>query len=194
MPPFKAGGFAEAVGDRLADPWKLLSETTAFISRTPLMKEYEDQLRRLRSELQTCRGAADTVRRIRAELVEIRKTLRLQGWDVSLGSLNLVFDGFRNDACMAEGFRRLVLFLGDQGGWWLTGESNHINLAEYLEERVLAAGQGRVRERHFLWYRWHGGDLVLSGSATETKEDFERLRSIGEATPLRLLSVLKKLR
>ncbi len=194
MPRLKPTNLASLVGDKLADPWKLLSETTVFLARTPLLKDYEAQLRRLRAKLQDSRGAPDAVKEVRDELIEIRKILRSQGWDLSLGRKNLVFEGFRNDACLGEGFKRIVLFLSDSGGWWLTGESNHIEIASYLEERLRSSGLGPVRERHYLWYAWRGNDLVLSGSATETAEDFERLKSIGQAQSLKMLSILKNLR
>ena len=51
-----------------------------------------------------------------------------------------------------------------------------------------------ITARHFLWYRRHGNNLILSGSDTETKEDYAHLKAAGEANPLWFLSRLKNLR
>jgi len=72
--------------------------------------------------------------------------------------------------------------------YWLSGEDNHIALADFLEARVDSLSTGgrpvRIRDRHYLWYRRRGNELVISGSDTETKEDFERLVARGEANML----------
>jgi hypothetical protein len=198
---------SERLGDLLADHfsnvWKLLSETTLFLSRTGEFGQYENQLRRLRAKLQQCRKNSAELDGIRLELIELRRNLRLLGYDLSLGRQNLVFDGFRHDDSMARGFRRIVLFIAgiagnDTGLYWYTGDENHIALAEFLEEWVksLRAGgrQIRIRDRHYLWYRRLKTELILSGSDTETKDDYERLKAIGDANPLLFLSKLKNLR
>ncbi len=183
-----------ALSERFSDAWKLLSETTAFLSRTPDFAHYEPQLRAWRAALNSARTDMDLAHRIRGELVELRKGLRLQGYDLTLASHELRFEGFRNDACIREGFRRLVLFFAENDLYWLAGEDNHIALAEYLESRLDASPNVRVVDRHYLWYKRQGGVLTLSGSDTETKEDFERLVAIGEANSLRLLAKLKGLK
>lgn len=193
-----AGGIGAALSDHFTDVWRLLSETTAFLSRTREFHQYENQLRAWRSELQSKRRDSDLTHRIRAELVTLRKALRLQGYDLSLAKETLVFEGFRNDACIREGFRRLVLFFTEDDIYWLSGEDNHVTLADYLENRleagISAKGTGRIRDRHYLWFKRRGSELVLSGSDTESKEDFARLVARGEANSLLLLSRLKGLR
>jgi hypothetical protein len=98
---------------------------------------------------------------------------------------------------MREGFKRLVLFLGDRDLYWLTGTDNHIALESYLERKLLnsdfARKSLRILGKHYLWYLRRGTDLILCGAATETKEDYERLKAIGEAKPLLFLSKLKGL-
>ena len=186
--------FPAALSERFSDAWKLLSETTAFLSRTPDFPHYEQQLRDWRAELTSGRTDMDLAHRIRGELVELRKGLRLQGYDLTLASHELRFEGFRNDACIREGFRRLVLFFTDEEIHWLAGEDNHIALAEYMEARLNASPNHRIRDRHYLWFKRQGGILTLSGSDTETKEDFDRLVAIGEANSLYLLGQLKGLK
>jgi hypothetical protein len=98
---------------------------------------------------------------------------------------------------MAEGFKRLVLFLGDKDLYWLTGTDNHIALDSYLEEKLYKSEAVRknlrILGKHYLWFLRRKTALVLSGAATETKEAYERLKAIGEAKPLLFLSKLKGL-
>jgi hypothetical protein len=188
---------ADLLSDRFSDVWKLLSETTIFLSRTKEFDAYEHQLRMWRSELQSSHKMQAVTQRIRSEITALRRSLRLQGYDLSLGRQNLVFDGFRNDASLGQGFIRIVMFITDDDIYWLTGEENHITLAEFLErqtDNLAAQGKIKIRARHFLWYRRRGNDLILSGSDTERKEDYERLKATGEANSLWFLTRLKKLR
>jgi hypothetical protein len=200
----KTGRLADILSDRFSDVWKLLSETTVFLSRTTEFNAYESQLRAWRLELQSVGRNPDVAQRIRSELTALRKNLRLQGYDLSLGRQNLVLDGFRNDTCLGEGFRRVVIFISDNNIYFLAGESNHIALAEYLEQQIEAeinarkhrpeARRIRILDRHYLWYRRAGQDLILSGSDTETKEEFARFKAMCEANSLLFLNGLKNLR
>jgi hypothetical protein len=191
-----SGKLADIFSDFFSDAWKLLSETTVFLSRTKEFHHYEHQLRLWRAELQSSAKNHDRVQRIRSEVVGLRKHLRLQGYDLSLGKQNLVFEGFRNDVSIAEGFRRVVLFITDADMFWLTGEDNHIALAGFLERQLETSSSRQIRilSKHYLWFCRRGTDLVLSGSDTEMKEDFEYLKAMGEANSLFFLSKLKKLR
>jgi len=164
------------------------------LGRTAEFVQYEEQLRTWRWNLQHAQNDAAKVGKIRDEIIALRKELRLRGYDLRLGSRNLIFEGFRNDACVVEGFRRIVLFIGEGDLYWITGDDNHITLAEFLERR-LASGHhpGPILGRHYLWYRRRGNDLVFSGADTEMKDDFERLRAMGEANSLLFLSKLKNL-
>jgi hypothetical protein len=76
----------------------------------------------------------------------------------------------------------------------MVGEDNHVTLSNFLEERMDQIRVRQIRERHYLWYLRRKNELVLSGSDTETKEDFARLKRIGEANPMLFLSSLKSLR
>ena len=194
----KAGRLADLLGDRFSDVWKLLSETTVFLGRTREFAAHEPELRAWRADLSASRSP-EVAERVRSELTALRRSLRLQGYDLRLGRQNLVIDGFRNDACLGEGFRRVVIFIAERGIYYLAGEENHIALAEFLEKKLdaeVTARKARVRikDRHYLWYRRRGGDLILSGSDTETREDFARFSAICDANSLLLLSGLKNLR
>jgi hypothetical protein len=195
----RIGRLTDIFSDKFSDLWKLLSETTVFLSRAKAMDSYENQLRAWRTELQTASRNPDVGQRIRSELTELRKQLRLQGYDLSMGKQNLIVDGFRNDACLGEGFRRVVIFISDSTIYSLAGDDNHVALAEFLErqlENESAAHRVRlqIRDRHYLWYLRRGQDLILSGSDTETKADFERFAAVCNANSLFILSGLKHLR
>lgn len=193
-----SAGIFGAISEHFSDVWKLLSETTQFLSKTKDFAQYENQLREWRAELQSKRNDSETAQKIRNELVTLRKHLRFMGYDLSLAKQILKFEGFRNDACIREGFKRLVMVFTDKDLYWLSGDENHISLAEYLEHRLDAAivsgTTERMRDWHYLWYKRQGHMLILSGSDTESKDDFSRLVAIGEANPLWLLSKLKNLR
>jgi hypothetical protein len=195
----KKNQLTDLLSDRFSDIWQLLSETTSFLSRTPLFHHYENQLREWRLELQRSRRDLVEAKHIRTELVELRKSLRLQGYDLSLAKQQIVFDGFRNDTALGQGFRRAVIFFSDDDVYFLSGSDNHIQLAQYLEERIehlslVHRKRINIRRKHYVWYRRDGPTLTLSGSDTESKDDYETLKAVGEANSLLLLKQLKTLR
>ncbi|MCX7655504.1 MAG: hypothetical protein N2Z76_03150 [Treponemataceae bacterium] len=191
----KSANFA-GLSDRFADVWVLLSETTQFLSMAGNLTPYELQLRQWRQTLQSHKDD-NTIRTIKEELIQLRRHLRLQGYDVSLVRYSIQFEGFKNDACIREGFRRLVVFLTDRNVYWLAGDDNHVALAEYLERRLenLLSRQGnlRIRDRHYLWFRREGKRLFLAGSDTESQEDYERFKKMVEANLLFFLEQLRDL-
>jgi hypothetical protein len=189
--------FKDLFSDRFSDTWKLLSETSRFLSRTAVFAYYEEDLRSWRLNLQSAGKDGEEARRIRLEIIELRRSLRQQGFDLSLARQNLVLDGFRNDASLGEGFRRVVIFFGDEELYWLSGDYNHITLADLLERQMNAYSHKRrsaIRSKHYLWYLRRGNDLIISGSDTETKEDFSRLEAMAEANSLTILAKLKGLK
>ncbi|GHT78114.1 hypothetical protein FACS1894130_04150 [Spirochaetia bacterium] len=191
------GTLSNRLLDRFSDIWKLLSETTVFLSRTKEFNIHENQLRQWRTTLQIYGNNVEVIRTIRGEITELRKNLRLQGYDLSLGKQNLIIDGFRNDACLGEGFRRIVLAFTNISLFYLTGDDNHIVLEKLLEQKIQKARQAGVNiithEKHYLWYHRRGSDLILSGADSESKDGFERFKALGEAHCLVILSGLKKL-
>jgi hypothetical protein len=90
----------------------------------------------------------------------------------------------------------VVIFFAEDDIYWLAGEDNHITLAEMMEKQLDADSRrrGDIRSKHYLWYRRRGNDLLLSGSDTEMKEDFERLKAMGEANSLVILAKLRGLK
>jgi hypothetical protein len=131
-------------------------------------------------------------REVRASLTELRAALRVQGYDLSLGKLELAFQGYRNDSSLVEGFRRLVLFIGRSNLWYITGDDNHLALHDHLDQALNHSGF-EILQKHFLWYRWNNDLLILSGSDTEAKDEYEELKAWA-TQPERRLALLGRLR
>ena len=187
---------AAGLSERFASTWRLLSDTTIFLSRTSIFPQYEQELKDMRSRLASA-GTNETVAtEVRRELVAIRETLRLNGYDLTLGSLELAVRGFRNDAALSEGFRRMVLFIGRRSLWALGGEENHRALHDHLERALEGRTDEDILQKHYLWYQWNNGLLTISGADTETKDDFEQLTQWCERPEnrLRLLGYMKRIR
>jgi hypothetical protein len=194
--PAKSGWLSDLLSDRFGDIWNLISETSIFLSRAGELHHYENQLRALRYKTQhTSKNDTNAMASIRAEITEIRKILRLQGYDLSLAKHSLVFDGFRHDDSLGLGFRRVVLFITNLGIFTLTGDENHITLGDFLDNQINKSQDVvNIRSRHYLWYRRDRTNLILSGADTETKEDYEHLKAAADVNPLFFLGGLKNLK
>ena len=190
------GRIASGLGERFASTWRLLSETTAFLSRTSVFASYEAELAEMRLRLASSRGNEVELKKLREELVELRRSLRLQGYDLTLGGLDLAVKGFRNDAALSQGFRRLVIFIGERAIWALAGEENHRALHDALDRECERRRIEDILQKHYLWFNWYNGLLTISGADSETAEDFERLKTWCELPEnrLRLLASLRKVR
>jgi len=183
------------INEYFASVWTLMSDTTIFLSNnTKIFRHYEAQLRELRHRLELNRKDSEVLQEVRQELVIIRKALRMQGYNLRLGSLDLRLEGFRNDDAISEGFTRCVLFMTeDQDILYITGTANHIELDSALESRLAATGYRPVIGKHFLWFKWANRVLILSGAASETKDDFEELRIYVEENKALMLRRLAKM-
>jgi hypothetical protein len=146
--------------------------------------------------LGSSKGNIDELRAIRKELTELREALRIQGYDLSLGKLDLSIKGFRNDAAIAEGFRRIVIFIGAKNLWFIVGEDNHRVLHDLLEAECDKRGISDLLHKHYLWYSWNHGLLVISGADSESADDFRLLQDWAEDPEhrLALLGKLKRVR
>ena len=164
------------IAESFSSTWLLLSDTTNYLSRVGMLEEYETEVRDWRAELSRFRNLPGRVREIRESIVALRKLLRAQGHDLRLGSKDIALEGWRHDDAVAEGFRRLVLGIAEDDIVALAGDVNHNELAALLEQRLQAQRRYKACEMHFLWYRWRNQVLVLSGAASETSEQFERLK------------------
>ena len=178
--------------DSFQSDWKLLSDTEHFLASTPLQRSYEQQFTVWRKRLQTEKN--DAVRAsVREELVALRQALRMEGYDLSLGAIRLIVKDFVNDDAAARGFRRVVICFCDTGVYWLSGEANHLELGSALQSELERKRLYVHPEMHYLWFLWERNALLLSGSATESPETFERLQTRVQANPQKVLRYLKTL-
>lgn len=165
--------FFNRLAESISSTWRLLSDTTNFLSRVKMLDQYENELRSWRDRLARNRTSTQVVREVRGDIVALRKLLRSQGHDLRLGSKDIIVEGWRHDDAMAEGFRRLVLGLAEDDVYSVVGDANHIDLAEMLESQCRSRRKCKPYSLHCLWYRWRSDVLVLSGAASETAEQFE---------------------
>lgn len=183
---------ANTLKDAFQSDWKLLSGTEHFLASTPLHRSYEQQFKMWRKRLQSGYNSMVSAT-VREEIIALRRSLRLQGYDLSLGAIQLIVKGFVNDDAAARGYRRAVICFCDTGVFWTSGEANHLELAAVLTEELERKNLYRHPEMHYLWFLWQKNALVLSGSATETAEGFERLQTRAQVNPQKILRYLKTL-
>ena len=165
-------GVLGRLAEHFSSTWKLLSETNKFISKTSLMGHYEAEFTAMRTRLKSHESDRATIMDIKERVVQIRKGLRLSGYDLTLVDYDLVISDYRNDSS-SDTYRRIVMFIGGGRIWSISGEANHETLFEYLD----AEPHGAVEQSHFLWYRWEKTTLLLSGSDSESQASFERLKA-----------------
>jgi hypothetical protein len=169
--------FLDRLAESASSTWRLLSDTTNFLSRHKLLDDYEQDLRRWREQLSHHRRDSRVAPEVRDHIVALRRALRQQGYDLRLGSKDIALEGYRNDDAMGEGFQRIVLGLADDDVYYVTGSANHIELAEMLEAQCRQRRSCRPYRPHCLWYRWRNDVLVLSGAASETAQMFDELKA-----------------
>jgi len=185
--------FLDRLAESASSTWRLLSDTTNFLSRQKLLEEYEQDLRRWREQLSHHRTDARVMKDVRGDIVALRRSLREQGYDLRLGSKDIALEGYRHDDAMAEGFQRLVVGLADDEVYYVSGQANHIELADALEAQCRQKRSCKPYRLHCLWYRWRNDVLVLSGAASETAQMFEELKDWFETNRELLLRKLMRL-
>ena len=181
------------LAESFSSTWRLLSDTTNFLSRMKLLDEYEADLRAWRSELSQGRNNPQVLREVREAVVALRRELRTRGYDLRLGSKDIALEGWRHDDAMGEGFLRLVMGIAEDDIYALAGSANHNDLASYLEQKWRGRKNAKPYRLHCLWYRWRNDVLVLSGADSETSEQFEELKAYFAKNKEFLLSKLTHL-
>lgn len=178
--------------ENFSSTWKLLNDTNYFLSRTHLFKTYEKKLRNWRSELKKSQQFPEEVKIIRKEIISLRKHLRETGYDLLIGSMDLEIQGFRSDDSLRFNFSRAVMKITeDEKIYILTGQANHIELSELLEQQLSRRQIVSIGITHSLWYRWENRRLVLSGSDSESKEHFEKLKEQQSKLQFSILKAFK---
>ncbi len=168
--------FFNSLAESTSSTWRLLSDTTNYLSRVKLLESYETELRQWRALLSQKRTDPQVFRSVRQEIVALRRLLREQGYDLRLGSRDIALEGFRADDAMGEGFQRIVIGVADDDVYYVAGAANHIELDGMLNAQCRQKRACKPYRPHYLWYRWRNNVLVLSGAASETAEMFEELK------------------
>lgn len=171
----------QRISEHFSSTWKLLSETNTFLAKTSLMSQYEDEFMAMRSRLKSFPDDHGAVLETKNRLIQIRKGLRLLGYDLSLADYQLSISGFRNETS-SDTYTRVVLFIGSREILSKAGEANHETLYGYLD----AEPHGEIGQSHCLWYSWKGTKLFLSGSDSEDPAAFETLKTWCELPENRL--------
>jgi hypothetical protein len=187
------GRLKNDLAEKFSTTWRLLSETTQFLSRAELLPKYEPMLRRWRHTLEGNRSNTEKIQTVREEIVGLRRELRKSGYDLTLGNRDIKIEGYRNDAAMSDGFVRLVIAVSNAGVFSITGQDNHTLLYRYLSDHLKRKNVYGQTAYHFLWYRWRNNVLVLSGADSETRDNFERFKEYVEKNKMVLLKYLKRL-
>lgn len=187
------GRLKNDLAEKFSTTWRLLSETTQFLSRAEHLPKYEPMLRRWRHTLEGNRSNTEKIQTVRDEIVGLRRELRKSGYDLTLGNRDIKIEGYRNDAAMSDGFVRLVIAVSNAGVFSITGQDNHTLLYRYLSDHLKRKNVYGQTAYHFLWYRWRNNVLVLSGADSETRDNFERFREYVEKNKMVLLKYLKRL-
>lgn len=178
--------------------WKLFDETAALLNRTSIKSHFEKQLTTIAIRFQSAPSNISNLKELHLALIELRKKMRILGYDLSMGKYSLIFDGFRNDEVYGF-FTRIVLAIGQNGVfYWKTGDGNHLTLDGFLENTIMKIKVEKkinmgTFEKHYLWFKKTISTVTLSGSATETAESYEKLKKYAEADNLLFLSRLKGL-
>lgn len=170
--------FVNKLREDIASIWTLLNDTEVFLNRTKLISEYENDIRRWRSKIQSFRNHPEVRKEVREDIISLRKSLRLQGYDLRLGSKDIKCYGFKSDDASVEGFKRCIIIIVNSGKdlYGIAGEGNHLQLYEFLTSRLHSSNIHSFTGVHSLWYRWKNNILELCGADSETKDDFEKLK------------------
>jgi len=177
---------------KLDEVWKLINETALLLSRTAVKDKFQGRMAAIHACLQSNPLNPAIQREVSDALTELRRQLRLAGYNLAMGKYSLVFDGFHDDDVLHR-MKRAALFIDRDGKfYWETGDGNHIILGDYLEQR-LRKRDCLIAERHYLWFFWTKTALTLSGSATELEESYLELKARYKADPLLFLSRIQGL-
>ena len=138
------------LAEKFSTTWRLLSETTQFLSRAEPLPKYETMLRRWRHTLEGNRSNTEKIQTVREEIVDLRRELRKSGYDLTLGNRDIKIEGYRNDAAMSDGFIRLVIAVSNAGVFSITGQDNHTLLCRYLSDHLKRKNVYGQTAYHFL--------------------------------------------
>lgn len=163
-----------SIREEIASIWKLLNDTTIFLTRIKKFNEYENQIREWRSKLQRFRNNPNIRKEVRQSIIYLRNSFRSQGFDLKLGSKDVEVFGFMSDDALIYGFKRIVLVIDDDDLFYITGEDNHQTLMNLMALRLKVENIYYFNNIHNLWFRWHNNILQFYGADSEGRESLEK--------------------
>ncbi len=185
--------FVNNIREEIASIWKLLNDTTIFLTRIKKFDEYEREIREWRAKLQRFRSNPNIRREIRQSIIFLRNSFRSQGYDLKLGSKDVAVFGFRSDDAPLYGFKRIVVVIDNDDIYYITGEDNHQELMRFLAFRLKVEDIYHFRNIHNLWFRWHNNVLQFYGADSEGKEDLEKFEEFVENNKSLILKKMRNL-
>ena len=185
--------FLNKIHEEITSIWKLLNDTTIFLNRIKKADLYEQDLRDWRINIQKYRSNPEKIKEIKKNLIEFRKTLRLQGFNLQLGSKDIEIFGFKSDDAPLEGYKRLTIAYTGNEIYYIKGEENHQELTRLLAFRLRVESIFIFKEVHHLWFRWRDNVLQIFGADSESKDDLERFKKYVDENKSILLKKLKNI-
>ncbi|MCG8569336.1 MAG: hypothetical protein MJB14_04280, partial [Spirochaetes bacterium] len=149
--------------EEIASTWTLLNDTTNFLMVLPIFAHHERTLKHWRDQLTQFSRNEEIYRQVKREIINLRKHLRLEGYDLRMGSKDIKFLGFKSDDAVIYGYKRMVLLIIDTNVYYLTGQENHLNLQSFLAHRYKITNISNYLDLHNLWYRWNHYILEICG-------------------------------
>ncbi len=185
----------ESLEGYLSETRALLLQTEQYVIRnTKIYDQYDEAFLQLREILEAGEDQREEIEKVRVYISKIRKSLRLKGYNFKIRPMDLKVDGFRNEESAAQGFKRCVVVLTEEGDvLFMAGTENHKQMQKALEGKVAASGRDAVREVHHLWFNWVDRVLILSGAASESPENFDRFEEYAASHKEYLLKKLMKI-
>lgn len=185
--------FVNSIREEIASIWKLLNDTTIFLTRIKKFNEYEKQIKEWRDKLQRFLNNPDIRKEIRQSIIYLRNYFRSQGYDLKLGSKDVGVFGFKSDDAPLHGFKRIVIVIDNDNIFYITGEDNHQDLMRFLALRLKVESIFYFKNVHSLWFRWHNNVLQFCGADSESKEDLEKFKKFIENNKGLVLKKMKNL-
>jgi hypothetical protein len=165
--------FLNNLREEISSIWTLLNDTEIFLIRIEKINEYENDFREWRNTIKLYYNNDKIRTETKKEIINLRKSLRLQGYDLRLGSKDIKISGFKSDNATLEGYRRMTIVLSKENIYYITGEASHQELIHQLCMRYGINDIYALGKVHCLWFRWKDNILQFCGADSESKDDFE---------------------
>jgi hypothetical protein len=184
--------FFNKIKEEISSIWTLLDDTSIFLSKINKFEDYEKDIRYWKECLRNYHHNSDIRNEIKREIINLRKNLRLDGYNLQLGAKDIEVFEFKSDDASLEGYKRMVLVIDKDDFFYLTGEENHMLLLKYLCIRLRKKEGYAFKGIHFLWYRWIDNILQFCGADSESKYNYENFKEFVKNNKNNILKKIEK--